>query len=88
MSSKLRKIIYIIKQLREILLMKEIKNIYQTLLESIITYSIIGWGGAYDNVLVQLQKCQNTIIRIASKKDQRYSIKKLYEDFNVLGINN
>jgi hypothetical protein len=69
MSSKLRKIIYIIKQLREILPLKEIRNIYLSLFEPIITYGIIGWGGAYDNVLMQLQKCQNSIIRVATKQD-------------------
>jgi len=48
MSSKLRKIIYIIKHLREILPMTEMRNIYLTLFKSIITYGIIGWGGAHD----------------------------------------
>lgn len=68
--------------------MKEIKYIYLSLFESIITYGIIGWGGAYDNVLMQLQKCQNSIIRVATEQDWRYPTKKLYEDFNVLNINN
>jgi hypothetical protein len=44
--------IYIIKQLREILAIKEMRNIYLTLFESIITYGIIRWGGNYDNILV------------------------------------
>jgi uncharacterized protein (UPF0128 family) len=42
----------------------------------------------YDNVLMQLQKCQNLINRVAIKKDWKYATKKLYEDFNVLNINN
>jgi len=80
-TNKLRKMIFIMKSLREILDCKDIKLIYLTLFEPLITYGIIGWGSAYDNVLLRLKKCQNTIIRVACNK------KKLYEQFNVLNTN-
>jgi len=50
------------KLLREILDYKDIRIVYLTLFQSLITYGIIGWGGAHNNALLQLQKCQNTII--------------------------
>ena len=87
-TNKLRKMIYIMKLLREILDYKDIKTIYLTLYESLITYGIIGWGSAYDNALLRLQKCQNTIIRVPCNKKWRYPTKKLFKDFNVLNINN
>jgi len=80
--------IYVLKLLREILDYKDIRFVYLTLFEFLITYGIIGWGGAYNNALLQLQKCQNTIIKVACNKDWRYPTKKLFENFNVLNINN
>jgi hypothetical protein len=86
--NKLKKLIYIIKQLRDILLPKDIRIFYLVLVESQITYGLIGWGGAYDNVLSLLQTCQNTIIKVAIKKDRRYPTEKIFEEFNVLNIKN
>jgi len=85
-TNKLRKMIFIMKSLCEILDCKDIKLIYLTLFEPLIAYGIIGWGSAYDNVLSRLQKCQNTIIRVACNKQWRYPTKQLYEEFNVLNI--
>lgn len=76
-TSKLKKLIYVMKQLREIIKRKNIRMIYLTLIEPHITYGIIGWGGAFDNALSQLQICQNKIIKVGNKKDWRYSSKKL-----------
>jgi len=68
--------IYIIQLLREILDYKNIKTIYLTLFESLITYRIIGWGNAYENALQRLQKFQNTIKKVVCNKDWRYPTKK------------
>lgn len=84
--NKLKKLIYIIKQLRDILPPKGIRIFYLALVESQITYGLIGWGGAYDNVLSLLQTCQNTIIKVAIKKDRKYLTEKTFEEFNVLNI--
>lgn len=54
------------KQLRDIIPFMDIRTVYSTLFEPLLTYGIIGWGGAYDNALLHLRKCQNTIIRLAS----------------------
>jgi len=87
--NKLKKLIYIIKQLRDILPPKDIRIFYLALVESQITYNgLIGWGGAYDNVLSLLQTCQNTIIKVATKKDRRYPTEKIFKEFNVLNIKN
>lgn len=86
--TKLKKLIYIIKQLRDILPPKDITIFYLALVESQITYGLIGWGGAYDNILSLLQTCQNTIIKVAIKKDRRYTTEKIFKEFTVLNIEN
>lgn len=45
-TNKLRKMIYIMKQLREIIKTKNIRTIYLSIFEFLITYGMIGWGGA------------------------------------------
>ena len=65
-SNKLRKMIYMMKKLHDILPFKNIRIIYLTLFESIISCGIIGCGGGYSNALLPLQKCQNTILRITN----------------------
>jgi hypothetical protein len=82
----LKNMIYIMKELREILHLKDIRTIYLTLFESIVSYGIIGYSGAYYIALLPLQKCQNTILRVANKKNWKYQTEKLFEDFNVLNI--
>jgi hypothetical protein len=86
--NKLKKLIHIIKQLHDILPPKDIRIFYFVLVESKITYGLIGWGGAYNNVLSLLQTCQNTIIKVAIKKDRRYPTKKIFKEFNVLNTKN
>jgi hypothetical protein len=86
--SKLKKAIFIIKQLRDILPKKDMKSLYLSLIESQITYGIIGWGGAYNNVLTKLQTCQNALIRTILKKDYRYPTETMFKEFNVLNIKN
>lgn len=42
------------KQLREILPFKDIRTVYLTQFEPLISYGIIGWGRAYDKALLHL----------------------------------
>lgn len=42
---------------------------YKTIVESVITYGIIDWSGAYKNILKILQFNQNSIIKISLNKD-------------------
>lgn len=86
LTQKTRKMIYIMREFRDILNKKELRLIYLALIEPIISYGIIGWGGSYENALSRLQTTQNTLIKIALSKDKTYNTEQLYEDFNVLDI--
>jgi len=35
---------------------------YLVLVESVITYGIVGWGGAFNNIVAELQDSQNQIL--------------------------
>lgn len=71
------------KCLREILALKIIKIVYLSLLESSITYGIIGCDKVYENILtykysnLNYQEFVQKILEISDQKD-------VYEEFNVL----
>ena len=57
--------------------------LYNTLVQSILRYCIVIWGGLYDNALYNLAVCQNTILKIILKKDRMYPNNLLYSLTNM-----
>lgn len=68
LRKKLRKMMYILRNLNKVLTVPKLRQIYTALVESIISYGIIGWGGAFQNTISHLQICQNQIIRLLINK--------------------
>lgn len=89
-TQKTRKTIYIMREFRDTLNKKDSRSIYSTLIKPLISCGTMGWGrgGSYDNALSRLQTSQNILIKIVLNKDETYRTKVLYEDINVLNINN
>jgi hypothetical protein len=86
LSKKIRRMIYIFRDLQNILDSTKLRHIYLALVQSIITYGIVGWGGSFNNVLTELQVCQNQILKVAFNKSLRYHSKTLYKDLKILNI--
>jgi len=59
---------YIFRNLNEVLELPKFQQIYLALMELIISYGIIDWGGVFENTLSQPQICQNQIIRLLLDK--------------------
>lgn len=85
-STRIRKLYYRFYQLRDILSKQLLKIVYGALVESILRYCIIVWGGAYNNALHELMVSQNTIMKIIYKKNRRYPTNNLYGEANVLPL--
>jgi len=64
------------QSLCKILSFKVIRTVYVTLIESLIIYDIFGWVETYDNAYLQLQKFQNTMIKVVIKKYWKYLTNK------------
>lgn len=58
--------VYTMKELKKNIMSERFKNVYLTLIESVIAYGIIGWGRSYDNILSYLQL--RTVCSGCSKK--------------------
>lgn len=63
-TSKMGKMIYESKNLKKILKLPKLRQNNLTLVDPIISYSILGWGGTFYNAVYQLEISQNQIIRI------------------------
>lgn len=85
-TTKIRSLIPVFYQLRNIFKQKELTAIYKALVESLLRYSVINWGGLYDNALKMLKVSQNYIVRVIFKKDKRYNTDLLYNDTNLLNV--
>lgn len=85
-TNKIRKLIYKFYQLRDILSKKTILNIYNSLVESVIRYGLIIWGGAYENALNPVKVIQKTILKIILKKDPTFSSDQLFRECNCLSL--
>lgn len=86
MTTKIRKLFYKFYQLRDILNIKLLKLVYNALVESILRYCIIIWGGSYNNAIHNLEVSQHIIIKIIFKKENKYSTDLLYNETGLLNI--
>lgn len=68
LNKKLRYLIFIFAQLKNILNTKTLMTIYYGLFESTAVYGIVSWGSAYGNVINTIQSIQNRIIKVIFRK--------------------
>lgn len=78
LTKRIRCLLHKFYILREILNQKLLVTIYKSLVESLLRYGIVVWGGLYSNSLIPLNLIQNYILKIIYKKNRRYSTELLY----------
>lgn len=86
LSSKIRKLYYKFYQLRDVLNRKFLRMLYSALVESILRYCIIVWGGLYNNSLKNLSVTQNTLLKIIFQMNRMYNTQLLYKQTEILNI--
>ena len=86
-TTKIRKLIYKFYELRHILCKKTLKIVYLSLVESILNYGIVVWGGACKTLLSPLHVAQKYIMKIMLFKNRRYPSEALFRESQILTIN-
>lgn len=86
MIIKIRKTVYKFRLLRNILDAKNLKTMYFSLVQSIIQYGIIGWGGTYDHFILPLEMLQKRILKIVMRKPILYSSFLLFSENQIFTI--
>lgn len=84
--NKLRKVNFKLYQLRSILNRKNLLILYNSLVESLINYCIVVWGGLFNTTSHNLQVTQNSILKTILKKNKLFSTEALYTETKLLNI--
>lgn len=85
-TKKVRRLIYKFYELRNVLPTNVCKMVYYSLVESILDYGIIVWGGACKTVLSSLNVAQKYIIKIMMFKNKRYPSDLLFKESKLLTL--
>jgi len=84
LSAKLNSATYIIRTLKPILTLKNLKMIYYSYVHSIMSYGLIFWGNSsHSNIIFKIQK---RIIRIITHSHYRASCRDLFKSLNILPL--
>jgi len=82
--SKLNSACYVIRFLKSIISLENLRMIYSSSVHSIISYSIIFWSNStYSNTIFKLQK---RVIRIMINAGNRESCRELFQKLNFLPL--
>lgn len=84
--TRIRKLIYIFKNLRNIVGKKLLNIIYKSLGESILRYCICVWGGAGRSFLIDVERAQRAILKVMSKLPFKYPTTALYNITKLLSV--
>lgn len=86
LSARLRKLIYIFKQLRNVAPKKLLLSTYKALGECLINYCICSWGGASKTVMIQLERAQRALLKVLMFLPYRHPTTDLYNRTGVLSV--
>ena len=86
LSDRLRKLIYVFRELRYVLSRKTIKMTYMALCQSLMIYGIVGWGACTKQALDPLIKTQKLLLRIINRKPNDYQSERLFKESKVLDV--
>jgi hypothetical protein len=84
LANKLRKCFYVYHRLKNILELKDLLVVFNSLSQSIIQYGIIGWGALADSFLKPVTLAQKHALKIILKKPYTYSSSSVYKETKML----
>ncbi len=88
MCGKLASVCGVISKVRHILDRNSMLMIYNSLVESRLTYGILGWSTASDQQIKRLRVLQNRALRYIDFSPLGTTILPIYRQFNVLPLSN
>lgn len=85
-TNRVRKLIAIFRNVREVADPKLLKTIYLTLCQSLLTYGIDTWGGAAKSHMIPLERAQRLLLKVSHSLPYHYPTVSLYRDCKVLTV--
>lgn len=84
LTKKLRSLIYMFKKLKEILNNKQLYALYYSLVQSVLAYGVIGWGGAHFTTVKPLEIIQKRIIKLILGLPLKFPTELLFKTSKIL----
>ncbi|KAI5638488.1 reverse transcriptase (RNA-dependent DNA polymerase) domain-containing protein [Phthorimaea operculella] len=86
LSGRVRKLISIMKLLRDCADKSVLRMVYTALCQSVITYCLGLWGNSCKSSMIILERAQRSVLKVLYKKPFRYPTYTLYQDAQVLTV--
>lgn len=86
LNSRLRKILFFIKQLSNYLTNKQKYSVYYALVQSGLLYGVLAWGSTFSTYIYSVQVLQNRILKILFHFNRLFSSELLYENLKIFNI--
>lgn len=86
LSKRLRKLIHIMKQLRQGVDIKTLILVYKALCQSLLIYCISAWGSASKTVIISLERAQRSVLKVMLRKPFRYPTRELHCETKILTV--
>lgn len=84
--TRLRKLMYLIKELRHSADRETSSLVYRSLCESIINYCIPIWGGTFKTTMLKVERAQRAVLKVMLFHKRDYSTTRLYKEAQVLSV--
>lgn len=86
LSTRVRKLMHIMKKLRDRTPKNILRTVYFAICQSILQYGVSVWGGAGKSIMIELERAQRAVIKVLLKKPFLYPTDSLYSEFQVLRV--
>lgn len=86
LASRIRKLIYVFKNLRHVADSRIMKTVYFALCQSLISYCITVWGGANKTSMLRIERAQRAVLKVSNYLPFLFPTKELYERNEVLTV--
>ncbi|KAG6456623.1 hypothetical protein O3G_MSEX009843 [Manduca sexta] len=86
LACRIRKVIGIMKILRNSASVHILKLVYISICQSLLSYCIGVWGGAGKSVMLPLERAQRAVLNVMLRKDFKFSTDILYHEAGVLRV--
>lgn len=86
LATRIRKVIGVMKKLRDVCSINILKTVYLAICQSLLNYCIGIWGCAAKTHLIALERAQRAVLKVMLKKPFRFPTNSLYLEARVLRV--
>lgn len=86
LSARIRKVVGIIRNYRDVACKAAFKLVYYAPCQSLTLYCILCWGSAVKTFMVQAESAQQAVLKVMFRKPFKYPTLSVYSEAEVLNV--